>query len=57
MLVDDAIREMIIARKSPDDVKAHAVGQGMRTLRQEGVEHMLQERTSLEEIFRVTSEE
>ena len=57
MLVDDSIREMIIAKKSPDEIKAYAVAHGMRTLRQEGLEHLFQERTSLDEVSRVTSEE
>ncbi len=57
MMIDDPIREMIIAKKSPDEIKAYAVARGMRTLRQEGIEHLFQERTSLDEVSRVTSEE
>ena len=57
MLVDDALREMIITRKSPDEMKAYCTAHGMRTLRQEGLEHCLLGRTSLEEVMRVTSEE
>jgi len=57
MMIDDPIREMIIAKKSPDEIKAYAVAHGMRTLRQEGIEHLFQERTSLDEVSRVTSEE
>ncbi|MCM8812023.1 MAG: Flp pilus assembly complex ATPase component TadA [Candidatus Omnitrophica bacterium] len=57
MLVDDRIREMIIARKSSDEIKAYAVSSGMRTLRQEGIVHLLQGRTSVDELQRVTSED
>ncbi|MBI3615501.1 MAG: Flp pilus assembly complex ATPase component TadA [Candidatus Omnitrophica bacterium] len=57
MLVDDPIREMIIAKRPPDLIKAYAVEHGMRTLRQEGLEHCLLGRTSVEEVLRVTSDE
>ncbi len=57
MLVDDPIREMIIAKRSPDEIKTYTVAHGMRTLRQEGIEHWFLGRTSLEEVLRVTSEE
>lgn len=57
MLVDDTIREMIIARKSPDEIKAYAAAHGMQTLRREGVVRLQEGRTSLEEILRVTSED
>lgn len=57
MLVDDRVREMMIARRSPDEIKAYCIGHGMRSLRQEGLEHCLAGRTTPEEIVRVTSEE
>lgn len=57
MLVDDSLREMIITRRPADEIKSYAASHGMRTLRQEGLEHCLGGRTSLEEIVRVTSEE
>lgn len=57
MLLDDPIREMLLARKSPDQVKAHLQARGMRTLRQEGLVHCLAGRTSLDEVLRVTSDE
>ena len=57
MLIDDGIREMILARKSPDEIKAYAAAHGMRTLRQEGLVHAAAGRTSLEEVVRVTSQE
>jgi type II secretory ATPase GspE/PulE/Tfp pilus assembly ATPase PilB-like protein len=57
MLVEDKIREMIIAKSPPDEIRACAAGAGMKSLRQEGIEHLLAGRTSLDEIIRVTSEE
>ena len=57
MLVDDKIREMVIERASSDQIKTYAVGRGMQTLRQEGIEHAMSGRTSLEEVLRVTAEE
>ncbi|MBI4226680.1 MAG: Flp pilus assembly complex ATPase component TadA, partial [Candidatus Omnitrophica bacterium] len=57
MLVDDRTREMIIARKTPDEIKAYAVSRGMKTLRQEGLLHAVAGRTSLGEVLRVTSDE
>ncbi len=57
MLVDDVIREMIIARKSSDEIKTYAAEHGMRTLRQEGLVHLLAGRTSFDEVQRVTSED
>ena len=57
MLADDKIREMIVERAASDQIKMYAVGQGMRTLRQEGLEHAMAGRTSLEEVLRVTAEE
>ena len=57
MLLDDPLREMLITRRTLDEVKTYAQAHGMRTLRQEGLEHCLAGRTSLEEALRVTSEE
>ena len=57
MTVDDRIREMIVDRAASDQIKTYAMSQGMRTLRQEGVEHAMSGRTSLEEVLRVTAEE
>ncbi len=57
MLVDDPIREMIIARKSAADIKAYAMQHGMQTLRQEGLVHLLAGKTCFDEVLRVTSED
>ncbi len=57
MLIDDGIREMILARHPSDEIKAYAAAHGMRTLRQEGLVHVAAGRTSLAEVVRVTSQE
>jgi len=57
MLLDDAMREMIITRKPLDDLRSYCLSHGMKSLRQEGLEHALSGRTSLEEILRVTAED
>jgi len=57
MLVDDKVRQMIIANKTPDEIRAYCMSRGTRSLRQEGLEHCLAGRTTPEEILRVTSEE
>ena len=57
MLLDDALREMIITQRSTDEIRSYAQAHGMRSLRQEGLEHCLTGRTSLEEVLRVTAEE
>ena len=57
MLLDDALREMIITRKPLDDLRAYCFSHGMKSLRHEGLEHTLAGRTSLEEVLRVTAED
>ena len=57
LLLDDALREMIITRRSLDDIRSYAQEHGMKTLRQEGLEHCFSGRTSLEEVLRVTRED
>ena len=57
LLLDDPLREMIITRRSLDEIRSYAQKHGMRTLRQEGLEHCFSGRTSLEEILRVTRED
>ena len=57
MLLDDALREMIITRKPLDDLRTYCFSHGMKSLRQEGMEHALSGRTSLEEVLKVTAED
>ncbi len=55
-LIDDTMRDMIIRRASSDELKAHAMKKGMRTLRQEALENFVNGVTTLEEVLRVTAE-
>ena len=57
MLLDDTTREMIITSRSLDEIRAYSFSHGMKSLRQEGLEHCLAGRTSLEEVLRVTAED
>ena len=56
-MVDDTIRDMIIQRKSADEIKRYAVSKGMKTLRENALKKFAQGLTSLEEVLRITSEE
>jgi type IV pilus assembly protein PilB len=58
LLIDDTIREMIIQKKSLDEIKNYAVSKcGMRTLRDDAFLKVKQELTTLEEALRITTEE
>jgi type IV pilus assembly protein PilB len=58
MVVNDAIREMIIQNKSNDDIKAFAVKDcGLRTLRDDAFLKVKDGMITLEEAIRVTTEE
>ena len=57
LLVSDAIRQMIVERRSAADIKIHALEHGMRTLRTDGWRKVLAGVTTLEEVLRVTSED
>ena len=55
--VSEAIRRLIIKRASAAVVKNQAVNEGMKTLRVVGLEKAVEGITTLEEIWRVTSED
>jgi type IV pilus assembly protein PilB len=58
LIIDDTIREMIIKKKSLDEIKNYAVGKcGMRTLRDDAFLKVKQELTTLDEALRITTEE
>jgi len=58
VLIDDTIREMIIRRKSIDEIKNYAVEKcGMKTLRDDAFLKVKQEMTTLDEAIRITTEE
>lgn len=55
--VSEAVRRLIIKRASAAVIKNHAVSEGMKTLRQVGVDKALEGVTTLEEVWRVTAED
>ena len=57
VLINDAIREMIIEKKPLDTIKKYAQEQGMRTLRDDAFLKVKQEITTLDEAIRITTEE
>jgi type IV pilus assembly protein PilB len=57
VIINDNIREMIIERKSIDQIKAYAQEQGMKTLRDDAFLKVKQELTTLDEAIRITTEE
>lgn len=56
-MIDDTVRDMIIQRKSADEIKRYAVSKGMKTLRENALKKFAQGLTSLEEVLRITSED
>jgi len=58
IIVNDNMREMIIKKKSLDEIKQYAIEtSGMKTLRDDAFLKVRQELTSLDEALRITTEE
>jgi len=55
LLLTEAIRELILARAQEHIIKQQARKEGMRTLREDGLEATLKGLTTLEEVLRVTA--
>jgi len=53
MIVTEAIERLTVERKSADEISRVAQAEGMKTLREDGIDKVLQGRTSIEEIGRV----
>ncbi len=56
LVVDEPIREAIMAHKNADEIRELALKQGMTTMVYDGLRKMLEGVTTLEEILRVTKE-
>lgn len=54
LLLDRSIKDVIMSKRSADEIKRLAVQQGMRTLRQDGWQKIVQGATTIDEILRVT---
>lgn len=55
LLVDDSIRELILAKASAAEIKKKALSSGMKSLKDHGLEEVVKGNTSIEEVLRVTS--
>ena len=55
--VSEAVRRLVIKRASAAVIKNQAINEGMKTLRMVGIEKAMEGITTLEEIWRVTSED
>lgn len=53
MLVTEAIERLTVERKSADEISRVAQAEGMKSLREDGIDKVLMGRTSVEEIARV----
>lgn len=54
LTMSDGIRAHVLAHDSATQVKRTAIGQGMKTLRQDGLRKVLEGATTIEEVMRVT---
>ena len=57
LLMNNALREMVIQKASSQQIKRKAIELGMRTLRDDGWQKVLKGLTTIEEVMRVTHEE
>lgn len=57
LMIDDAVKDMIISRVPSEEIKAYVVKNGMQTLREDALKKCLMGLTTIEEVLRVTSEE
>jgi type II secretory ATPase GspE/PulE/Tfp pilus assembly ATPase PilB-like protein len=57
LTITEGIRELILNRASSQQIKQKAISEGMRTLRQDGLQKALKGLTTLTEIVRVTQQE
>lgn len=57
LVMDDAIRSLVTARTSANEIKAEAIRRGMRTLRDDGWSKVLEGVTTIEEVLRVSEED
>jgi type IV pilus assembly protein PilB len=53
MIVSEAIRRLTVERKSADEIGRVAAAEGMKSLREDGIDKVLLGMTSVEEIARV----
>jgi type II secretion system protein E len=54
LIMSEQLRKMVVARASTDEIRAEARKEGMRTLREDGLEKAKAGITTIEEVLRVT---
>ena len=54
--MDDAIRELVLENAPATEICKKAIGSGMRTLKEDGIEKVKLGYTSIEEVLRVTQD-
>lgn len=57
LVVNDDIRNMIMAKATSRELKEKAISLGMKTLRQDGIEKVMKGITTAEEVLRVTQQD
>ncbi|MCC6442559.1 MAG: Flp pilus assembly complex ATPase component TadA [Armatimonadetes bacterium] len=57
LVIDDALRQMVMARKPSLEIRQYGIQQGMSTLLMEGRERILTGKTTLQEVLRVCQRE
>ncbi len=57
LTINEPIRELILTRTSSQQIKQKAISQGMRTLRQDGLEKVIMGLTTFSEVVRVSQQE
>jgi general secretion pathway protein E len=54
MILDDALKDLILKTPDANAIKRRAIETGMISLRQDGAQKVLKGITTVEEVFRVT---
>lgn len=54
--ISDAVREAIMQNKNADEIREIAVGEGMQTMLEDGLQKVVLGETTIEEVLRVTQE-
>jgi len=57
MLITDEIRDLLLRQASSGQIRKAAIENGMRSLRDDGMRHVREGRTTIEEVMRVTKDE
>ncbi len=56
-VINERVRKLIVSKASGSVLKVAAIGSGMKTLRQDGWRRVIEGRTTIEEVVRVTQED